>query len=424
MIDYPLKSNKNVKGRKANKPKLKRCVSPFKKKRIKTGKKQNRKDLTSPYSRSRNLSNQKVSKDLFQYDPMAYSSVMYKYHNTTAKKVNMKISQIRRNMMYDIKKQSEIKNHELCSLSKSAHKKKQKKKMMSRDQNFRNGVSIKKMKKKQDNIMTKFETFRKKNDSEQSNRIKGSIYETIKKTSKKIKNINTLDRMRSRNQKNRRNYSLTNKIPKGSAHSKFKKKRRNISSNMKKLNNIKHFKKITNPYKPNLNYKSKFPKNIIVNTAKSFFKHKPRDIKIKVQKEYNLQTHKNPKNSNANFIKSRYNSQVNHKKQTFYSSTKSNETLKIEAIENSLNVNLDSLTETMRNKSDLEFNENRTSNINQQLLEELKLSQMQNMKFTEIINDLQVQIEQLKKNQMTNFSFKNLSNRNLNPTVESGRNSD
>jgi hypothetical protein len=431
MIDY----NTNPIKKKQNKPK--RCVSPFKKKRIITGKKQKRKDLSTSYTKNknfnnRNLSNQKIKKDVLFHDPMVYSSVMYKYHNNTAKKVNLKISQIRKNIMSDVKRHNEKKKQEMSSLSKSVKKKATKKRaVLSREKHFsKKSISISQIKKRQEDIMTKFETFRKKSETESSNRIKGSIYETIKKASKKIKNINTLNSEKNGDKKNRRNYSLSNKMNiQKSSFSQNTKNRRNISSNNKRLNVLRNYKKRN--FKPHLDFKKNYfnSKKFVINTAKSFFKHKPRDIKIKVQNEYNLETkktRKNPKKS-QNYIKPIYNNQKSQSKQTFYSLTKSNETLKIEAIANSLNVNLDSLTETMRNKSDLEFRGsiNQSSNVNKQLLEELKLSQMQNLKFTEIINNLQLQIEQLKKSQMSNFSFKNLSNRDsgFNPTVESGRNS-
>ena len=102
------------------------------------------------------------------------------------------------------------------------------------------------------------------------------------------------------------------------------------------------------------------------------------------------------------------NSKGTHIASHSYKWTKSNETLKMEVPQRGT-TKLDSLTETMRNKSDLSPLDSLpgSSDINKQLLEELRQSQLQNLKFTEIINELQKHKKDLKKDQIRNFSFKN-----------------
>lgn len=426
MAGFNWKKNTEIPGKKSGRLKSKRFSSPFKQKRLLSGKKRKRKDLSQSYKKREHLNTLMGLEESLGHEPVIYSSVMYKYHNDTAKKVNMRISQIKKNLMCDIKKHSEKKSRRMKSLSKSLKKKETQAERVP-DQ----ALTLKPSRKMHEEVLAKFETFRKQSGSEKSDRQKESIYQTIRKASQKIREFNQLGGLKPKPERKRRNYSSVSKISSKLRGSKKKKVRRNVSNNRKHFGSVGGYKAMfgqrgVQAGPPNRFYNSKA---FVVNKTKSFFKQRPREIKIKVEKEYNLDSRKtqNRNSMRLKYLRAKYQSKDKGSRKKIYTSAKSNETLKIEAIANSLNVNLDSLTETIRNKSDFENSSSldNTREINKQLLEELKLSQMQNAKFSQIILDLQEQIKELKKGKSNHFSFKNLSSKesSFNPTVESGRNS-
>lgn len=421
---FSRKDSLQVQSKKPGKARAKRFSSPFKKKRLMSGKQPRRQHRATSFQKSVALQTQALPSEALESESVVYSSVMYKYHNNAAKRVNRKIVQIRRNILSDAKKHSAKKNRRLGSLSKSL-----KKKVRALPEPPSSRARQPPKPSVRQELMPKFETFRKQTECEDSPGQSETIYETIRKASQKIRAFN---RSRGSGTKpGHRNFSSSSKGPTRLRGSRKKKSRRNISSLGKVPRPATKFRTGLMRAKATQAFKGKIfdSRRIVVNQRKSFFRQRPRNIKIKVEKEYNLNArrtqHRN--SSKLNHLRTKYRRCKKGSRRKVYTSAKSNETLKIEAIANSLNVNLDSLTETIRNKSELD-NSSSLENpreLNRQLLEELKVSQMQNAKFTRIIQDLQTQIRELKKAQNSQFSFKNLSSKesSFNPTVESGRNS-
>lgn len=410
------KANKNPKNRSQH--------SPFKKINIK--------DI-DPIKRAENSSSKKlldfVKKNCKKENPgeMVYSSVMYQYKNDTAKKVNKQIFHLKKSLLFEAKNQAKKKRGLASSISKSLRKKTKRNTNMKRSVILNDRVSVKLVKPRTPEKLLKFETFRKKTDPENSSNNRSSTaYETIRKETPSKYHAAMSSFSKKGGVKNKRNYSLTQELKK---------------ENLRTLK--RGFQRASSNHNGNFSVlKTKLKKNnlLLVNMKKnyckapSFFVKKKKKINSKkksfiVQKEYNLPKYKKlmvPSVGLNFFHSNNKNSKGTHFASHSYKWTKSNETLKMEVPQRST-TKLDSLTETMRNKSDLSPLDSLpgSSDINKQLLEELRQSQLQNLKFTEIINELQKQIKNLKKDQIRNFSFKNLSaaNTERNPTVESGNNS-
>ena len=443
-------------------PKSKKTRSPFNSQvksrqsriHISTMTESNRKFMST--RKSKNLMKKKVETEIETlYDPMIYSSMLYKYHNNTVSKVGSKMKMMKKNMKKDIKQHSEKKDSKIFSHSRSARKrKKQVQQFIQRT--MYNRLARDRINKQKNIINGKFETFRKIPENKKiphRARGKSSIYETIKrmdrcsneKTSrgpfkkfnlvnrpnlsiKKAKLLRDISESATLKDKSRRKFLNSREVLKK------KRKARIVISQNKRKNKIIRGRSV----------KEESSKQFLKRKISNFtnerqinFHNKLKKMRNNVQKEYDISL-KNPRialykfqdsyynNSNA---KSFYNGRKSKLKTSTFDSRVSNDTIKLGVLKHSKSRNIpEALVETTRFSS-LAMNQNlnnyRTNkklienssvkkDINQLLLDELQQSKSQNMKFAEIINQLQTQIKMLKNDKSNHFSFKNLSDRSQN----------
>ena len=406
------KKKKRKKKKKSKDIKRKRYMTPVKTKNMY----QNTKTKLNRDSETKIKTNM-IPKEIFIHDRMIYSSVIYKYQNQTAKKVGSQMLKVRRDILSDIKQHSCRNQSHIESLSKSVKKYRKKK---TNKLGLLNNKYKHNERKKNKTIQNDFETFRILDNKKESQEHKeGTIYDIIQNEQNKPQNIKKSDlRTKLKMKKKNRNYSVLKK--------KLQIKKKYTPLKSKRINRNKSLY-LTNPKISS--YKSRTPKiknNSEYISRNSHFKSDIRKKKrnlingIGVNREYNLNLIKTRKQFKSINIERQGNACDGKKNMSKRDTSK--DTLKINQMTKSMNMNIDSKNDTKRQTCNTEIPIETPSidTINLLLLKELRESQLQNQQFSEVIKELQKQIEILKNNnQKQSFSFKKLSERKFCSNVSS-----